>query len=148
VVRWGYNASVERISPAFRVALFAKALLLLAIAALFVGLAFRVATGAGLWPLRVLAGFVLAGLGSFVAQAAALGGLDALRGRAVRAEGAVALASRRSGYSLRLPDGHFVEFILWNPWQPLVPGRRYTVTFGRHSKVLVRAPEPEPEARG
>lgn len=139
--------SHHRISPAFRIALLAKAMMLLAIAVLFAGLGFRIAAGAGLWPLRVLAGLFFAGLGSFVAWAAGLGGLDALRGHARRAGGAVALQSRRSGYSLRLPDGCFVEFILWNPWQPLVPGRRYTVTFGHHSKVLVRAPEPE-EAGG
>ena len=103
--------SLDRISPGFRIALFAKAMMLLAIAVLFVGLGFRIAAGAGLWPLRVLAGLFFAGLGSFVVWAAGLGGLDALRGRAHRAEGAVALQSRRSGYSLRLPDGRYVAAV-------------------------------------
>jgi len=138
---------VCRIDPGFRAALFAKAVLLLAFAALFAALALRLVAGTGLWPLRALAAFFLLGLGGFVAWASALGCLDVLRGRADRTAGAEALESRRAGHSLRLPDGRFVEFILWNPWQPLVPGRRYTVTFGRHSKVLVRAPEPEEEAR-
>ncbi|HYV49428.1 MAG TPA: hypothetical protein VFA20_31430 [Myxococcaceae bacterium] len=132
-----------RISAAFRAALAGKALLLLSIAALFAVPAYRIATGQGLWPLRVLVGLFLAGLGAYVAWAASLGLRDSALGRAERATGAVALQSRRAGYSLQLPDGSFVEFILWNPWQPLVPGQRYTVTFGRHSKVLVRPPEPE-----
>jgi len=132
-----------RISAGFRAALAAKALLLLGIAALFAVPAFRIATGQGWWPLRAAVGLFLAGLGLYVAWAASLGLRDAALGQAERAGGAVALQSRRAGYSLQLPDGSFVEFILWNPWGPLQPGRRYTVTFGRHSKVLVRPPEPE-----
>jgi hypothetical protein len=133
-----------RISTAFRTALAAKALLLLGIAVLFAVPAFRIATGQGLWPLRAAVGLFLAGLGAYVAWAASLGLRDAALGHAQRASGAVALQSRRAGYSLQLEDGSFVEFILWNPWKPLVPGRRYTVTYGRHSKVLVRPPEAEP----
>jgi len=131
------------IGAAFRAALLGKAMLLLGIAALFALPALRIATGSGLWPLRVLVGLFLAVLGAYVAWAGSLGIRDAVAGRAERVAGAVALQSRRAGYSLRLPDGSFVELILWNPWQPLVPGRRYTVTFGRHSRVLVRPPEPE-----
>lgn len=131
------------IGSPFRVALFAKAMLLLGIAALLAVPALRIATGSGLWPLRVLVGLFLAALGAYVAWAASLGFRDAFLGRARQSAGAVALQSRRAGHSLQLPDGSFVEFILWNPWQPLVPGRRYTVTFGQHSKVLVRPPQLE-----
>lgn len=132
-----------RISPGFRAALAAKALLLMGIAALFAVPALRIASGQGLWPVRAGVALFLAALGAYVAWAASLGLRDAALGRAERASGAVALQSRKAGYSLQLPDGSFVEYVLWNPWGPLVPGQRYTVTFGRHSKVLVRAPEPE-----
>lgn len=133
-----------RISAGFRAALLAKALLLLGIGALLAVPAFRIATGQGLWPLRLLVGLFLAALGAFVAWAASLGLRDVALGQAERVQGAVALQSRRWGNSLQLPGGGFAEFILWNPWKALAPGRRYTVTYGRHSKVLVREPEPEP----
>jgi hypothetical protein len=133
-----------RITPLFRLALLGKGALLAGIAAVFARLAIQLAFGASLWPLRIAAGLVLAPLALFLLWAAGLGLVDALLGRAERASGALALQSRRAGYSLQLPDGRFVEFILWNPWQPVVPGRRYTVVFGRRSMVLVRPPEPEP----
>ncbi|HEY8211707.1 MAG TPA: hypothetical protein VIG99_29695 [Myxococcaceae bacterium] len=135
-----------RIGAGFRAALLGKALLLLGIGALLAVPALRIATdGDGWWRLpRIAVGLFLAAMAWFVAWAASLGVRDAVLGQAEQTGGAKALESRRWGYSLQLPDGSFVEFILWNPWRPLVPGRRYTVTYGRHSKVLVREPEQEP----
>jgi hypothetical protein len=53
----------------------------------------------------------------------------------------VALPLRRfSGISFRLPDGRSAEFILYNPGPALVPNRRYAVTVGRWSRVLVAPP--------
>jgi hypothetical protein len=134
-----------RISAAFRVALAAKALLLAAIAVLFVVLA-RAAWANAAWPLpaRLLGAVLFAVGGSFPAAAAYLGLADALLGEALEASGARPLASRRSGYSLRLPGGRFVEYVLFNPWGPLDAGRTYRVTFGRYSSVLVAPPVAEP----
>lgn len=132
------------IGPSLRIALLAKGALLVALAAVFALLTVQLALGGpGYWPLRVAAGSLFVLMAVFLLWAARLGLVDALSGRAERSTGAVALHSRRAGYSLQLPDGRFVEFILWNPWQPIHPGRRYTVTFGRRSRVLVRPPEPE-----
>ncbi|MCC6337034.1 MAG: hypothetical protein IT380_23955 [Myxococcales bacterium] len=82
--------------------------------------------------------------GGFLLWAAGLALLDVLRGEALVSTGAVALKSRRAGYSLKLPSGRFVEYILHNPWQRLTPGKTYTVTYGRHSGVLVAPPREEP----
>lgn len=132
-----------RISTAFRIALAVKALPLLGFAAIFGTYGFAIAIGPGMRPIRILGGLAFGRLVLFLAWAGARGLADAALGRAERASGAVALQSRRAGYSLQLPDGRFLEFILWNQWEALVPGERYTVTFGRRSQVLVRAPERE-----
>lgn len=70
---------------------------------------------------------------------------DAVLGRAVEVKGAIALdeQQRRAGWSLKLPDGHFAEFLFANRGAPLVPGLRYTVVIGVHSRVLVEPPSPE-----
>jgi len=68
---------------------------------------------------------------------------DAILGRAERVTGAEALPSRRAGWSLQLPDGRFAEYVLWNPWGDLVAGKRYTVTIGARSRVLVAEPVEE-----
>jgi hypothetical protein len=132
------------IPPRFRVALAAKGLLLLSLAAVFLVLGFA-AWGQQPWPVLVRLGvFGFAVLTTrFLGWAAGLALLDAVQGRAERSSGATPLPSRRSGRSLRLSSGRFVEYILVNPWQPLEQGARYTVTYGRRSGVLVAPPERE-----
>jgi hypothetical protein len=109
-----------------------------------VALAAKALLGGSAFPLRAVLALVflfplpVIGPGTLAAWA------DALVGRAVRVSGAEALASRRAGWSLRLPDGHFAEFILWNPWPDLEPGRRYMLLLGARSRVVVERPEPEP----
>jgi hypothetical protein len=120
------------ISARWRLALAAKAALLLFLAALFVAFCFR----GGLALL-----FALPAL--FCAWTSAMGFADALTGRAITVSGAIALASRRNGNSLKLPDGRFAEFILHNPWSALTPHARYTLTIGRWSRVIVEPPRPE-----
>jgi hypothetical protein len=38
------------------------------------------------------------------------------------------------------PDGRFVAYVLSNPWPALEQGQRYTVTYGKFSRVLVEPP--------
>lgn len=132
------------ISARFRVGLALKALLLLAFAALFAGLAVSAYTR---WHWHLLArlsgaGFLVVAAGS-VALAGLRGMADAVLGQALTAAGARPLKSRRSGYSLRLPSGRFVEYLLYNPWPTLEAGVTYTVTYGKYSGVLVARPAPE-----
>ena len=134
------------ISARFRLALLGKGALLLALALVFAALVLPLWRGSGLsWWVRVPGLVVGVGAMAFLVRTARMALVDVLVGRAVREEGARALPSRWAGHSLQLPSGRFVEFILWNPWQPLVAGRRYTVTFGQSSGVLVEPPVPEPE---
>jgi hypothetical protein len=133
---------MTRISGTFRMALAGKGLLLLAL-----GLSFIALMLAGLFgPAHALAvrvfsaGFVLPAV--FLGWTAGLAFADAVEGQALEVDGAVALRSRAAGFSLRLPDGHYAEFILFNPWQALVPERHYRVTIGRRSRVLVARPAP------
>jgi len=126
------------------VGLAAKGALLGLLALLFIALSVTVLLDRP-WPLlvRLVAAAAFAfplpvlGPGAFAALS------DALTGRAVRVEGAVALASRRAGWSLRLPSGLFAEYLLWNPWLPLTPSRTYTVVHGERSRVLVEPPREE-----
>ncbi|MFO0598933.1 MAG: hypothetical protein U0228_26735 [Myxococcaceae bacterium] len=135
---------MKRISPAFRLALAAKALLLLVIAGGFGFLAWTAWTKWYWTLLPRLSGAVLLGITAVaVAGAAVRGVADALLGDAVETRGARPLKSRRSGYSLRLPDGKFVEYVLYNPWPSLEAERTYTVVYGKFSRVLVARPEPE-----
>ncbi len=122
--------------------LLVKAVLLLGLAAAFALLAREAVLGEHAAWARVL-GLLCALPGPFLVWAASTGLLDALAGRAVEVTGAVALQSRRSGYSLKLPDGHFAEFPLFNPYPALEPGRRYGLTLGRWSRVIVEPPRPE-----
>ena len=129
------------ISPRWRLALALKATLLLSIALGFGVLAFHAAT----LPdksiaVRLVALLPCGALAVFVGWASSLGFLDALVGKSVTEAGARALKNRRQGYSMRVPSGRFVELILWNPWEPLVPEASYTVTYGRFSGVLVARP--------
>lgn len=136
--------SVSTIAPRFRVALAAKALLLLSIAGCF---GFLALTAWSKWHWHLLArasGATLLLIAALsVGWAAGLGLADALVGKALEGRGAAPLKSRRTGYSLRLPSGRFVEYVLYNPWSRLSPEQTYTVVYGRFSGVLVAPPLPE-----
>lgn len=135
---------MTEISPRFRVALAAKAVLLLSFSAVFLGLAW-VAWTKWHWPLLARgSGAVLLSLAAgSVAWAASLGLADAVLGKAMVARGARPLKSRRAGYSLRLPSGRFVEYVLYNPWPSLSAEETYTVVYGKFSGVLVARPQPD-----
>lgn len=135
---------MTHITARFRLALALKALLLLAFSALFLGLAW-VAWTKWHWPLlaRVSGAGLLGVAAASVAWAAGLGVADVVLGQALVANGAQPLKSRRAGYSLRLPSGRFVEYVLYNPWPALAPDATYTVVYGRFSGVLVAPPQPE-----
>ncbi len=132
------------ISGRFRLALAMKALLLLSFSAVFLVLAW-VAWTKWHWPLLARgSGALLSSIAAgSVAWAAGLGVADVVRGQALVGSGAKPLKSRRSGYSLRLPSGRFVEYVLYNPWPTLLPEATYTVTYGRFSGVLVAPPQVE-----
>jgi hypothetical protein len=132
-----------RISPRFRIALGAKGLLLLLMALGFVAIGVAMLDPRHSLAVRIPLGAVSLYLALVLARLARLDVADALSGAAVQVAGAEALTSRRAGWSLRLPDGHFAEYVLWNSWEPLQPGRRYTVVLGRRSRVLVARPELE-----
>lgn len=131
------------ISLRWRLALLGKALLLLSIASGFAFLALTaVTTPDRSIVVRVVALLLCAPLSFFLAWAASLGILDALIGKSVTEVGATVLKNRKQGLSMRAPSGRSLEFILFNPWEPLRPEATYTVTYGRFSGVLVRKPEP------
>lgn len=129
----------------FRLALAGKGALLASLGAVFGWLGVEAFTR---WHWHLLARLSAVALcavaGLFLLWAAGLAALDVVKGEALESGGAVALKSRRAGYSLQLPSGRFVEYILHNPWQRLTPGAKYTVTYGRHSGVLVAPPREEP----
>ncbi len=129
-----------------RLALAAKGTLLLVLTLVFVTLLYRGALSENqAWWVRALSGIVFAPISAFLGQTTWLAFADAVVGKAVTIQGAVALASRRSGLSLKLPDGHFAEFVLTNPWKALTPHQRYTITIGLWSRVVVAPPQLEPE---
>ncbi len=131
-----------RISTRFRIALFAKGLLLLSLGARFAWLMVR---SIRQYEYGVIA-LVFFGIPlAFLVRVSRLAFFDAVQGQALRERRAVALQSRKAGYSLRRTNGRFVEYVLWNTWHPLEPNARYTVTFGRWSGVLVEAPVKESE---
>jgi hypothetical protein len=134
----------EDITPRMRLALGAKAIFLNLLGVLFLTLTAAGLVGDG-HHLLVRAAAVLGctPISAFLFWCGWLGLHDAFTGKAVEIVGAEALASRRSGHSLRLPDGHFAEFVLFNPYAPLIAGRRYTVVIGRRSRVVVAPPREE-----
>ena len=135
---------MTRISAKFRLALAAKALLLLAFAATFAFLAWSAWTKWDWHVLARLSGAALMAIAAFsMAGAASLGFADALLGQAIEAKGARPLKSRRSGYSLQLPNGKFVEYVLYNPWPTLAADQTYPVVYGKYSRVLVARPLPD-----
>ncbi len=127
------------ISLQWRVALVAKAVLLLAISGGFGWIAYLSVLDPA-WPIKALGGVAFSALALFIAWAAGLGIADAIAGKSRSEEGVRVLESRRRGYSMRTPSGRFVEFILWNPWGPLDPASVYRVTYGRFSGVIVERP--------
>lgn len=129
------------ISPRWRLALAAKALLLLSISGGFLWIAYAAILDPSL-PIKALGGVGFSALGLFIAWAAGLGVADAVLGQTRSEQGVRVLASRRQGYSMRAPSGRFVEFILWNPWGKLDPHSVYRVTYGRFSGVIVEKPQP------
>lgn len=135
---------MSRISTRFRLALAAKALLLLSLALLFEWLAVECWAKFHWHLLARVSGLGLCGIATLsLAWSAVRGLVDALLGQAVTTPGARPLKSRRAGYSLKLPDGKFVEYVLYNPWPKLEAEQRYTVTYGRYSRVLVAPPVVE-----
>jgi hypothetical protein len=139
---------MTRISARFRVALALKALLLFSFSVIFMGMAWAAWTKWH-WPLlaRASGAVLLAIASASVARAASRGFADVVMGEALVANGAKPLKSRRSGFSLRLPSGRFVEYVLYNPWQSLSAEATYTVVFGKFSGVLVAPPQPESPER-
>jgi hypothetical protein len=130
------------ISGRWRLALLGKAALLLLIGVGFAALAVIAVTAADHSMLVRVSLLVTCGpLALFMGWAGSLGLADAAAGKSVTEGGATVLKNRRSGYSMRVPSGRFVEYILWNPWDPLLPGSTYTVTYGKFSGVLVARPQ-------
>jgi len=124
----------------WRLALAAKAALLLAIAASFLWIAaLTLLEPSGL---ATIIGLASGGTGAFLVWASMRGFADAVVGESVTEEHAVALKSRRSGVSVRFADGRLAEYILLDSWQPLQPDAKYIVTYGRYSRVIVKRPEP------
>ena len=135
---------MTRISARFRLALALKALLLLCFSLLFLSLAWAAWSKWDWHVLARLSGAALLTIGAVsVGWAASLGLADVVLGQAVVGSGAKPLKSRRTGYSLQLPSGRFVEYVLYNPWPALAPELTYTVVYGRFSGVLVAPPQPE-----
>ncbi len=126
----------------FRFGLAMKALLLLALGALFTVLLAAGTFGADRHLVtRAVSAVVFGVCAAFLYWTAALALLDALLGRAVRVTGAVALPPQRlSGVSFRVAGDRPAEFLLYNPWAPLEVGARYAVIVGRWSRVLVEPP--------
>ena len=133
-----------RIPARYRLALAAKGLLLASMMALFFSLTFTLALGEAR-PLlaRLLFTPPLLIITVFLAWTAALAWADVLLGQARVEHGAVPLPTRRSGISMRLPNGRPAEYIFHNPWKQLQQGHRYTVTLGRFSRVMVAEPVDE-----
>jgi hypothetical protein len=131
------------VTSPLRLALAAKGLLLLVLAGVFGALIGGALTGDHHLLTRALALLVSVPIAAFLASNALKAFADALLGEVREVRGAEALASNRSGLSFRLPDGRFAEFVLFNPWQPLVAGRRYTVVIGRWSRVVLAPPTLE-----
>jgi hypothetical protein len=128
------------LTPRLRLALAAKGILLLVLGAVFATLIFGALTGDHHVVTRALALLVSVPIAAFLASNALKAFADAVLGQVREVHGAEALGSNRSGLSFRLPDGRFAEFVLFNPWQPLVAGRRYTVVIGRWSRVVLAPP--------
>lgn len=144
-VRYAWEVADERLAiPArFRAGLLLKGLLLVSLGGLFVAL-LLVALAGGAHPAIKAVALVLFGVpAAFLLSVSRHAFLDAVVGEAVRITAAEALPSRSAGYSLRLPTGRFAEYLLYNPWERLTPGRRYTVVVGRRSLVLVEPPVAE-----
>lgn len=129
------------ISARLRLGLAAKGVLLLSLGVVF-GVVAAGATVKTEWhpALRLAVAVVFALVGLFPASQSRSALLDAVLGEAIVVDGAVALPSRKSGLSFSLPNGRFGEFLLWNSWEPLVPGATYSLVLARRSRVVVERP--------
>lgn len=129
------------ISARFRLGLAAKGVLLLSLGVVFIVVAAGAMAKEAWHPaLRVVVAAVFALMGVFPASQSRFALLDAVLGEAIVVDSAVALHSRKSGLSFRLPNGRFGEFLLWNSWDALVPGATYSLVLGRRSHVIVERP--------
>lgn len=133
-----------RIPTRFRLALAAKGALLFVLMVVFLLL-----TGAALFKPDVnpVIRFLFAVLGAlntaFLAWTTWLALADVVLGQAVEVSGATALPSRKSGISFRLKGGGSAEYLLVNAWEPAQQGRRYGLTIGRFSHVILEPPRDE-----
>ena len=127
----------------FRVGLSLKGLFLVAFGGLFAALVVRALSADVALVVRGVAAVLFGVPALFLVSVSRLALADAVLGEAVRIGGAEALASRKAGYSLKLPSGGFAEYLLYNPWPPLTAGHRYTVLVGRRSRVLVEPPRAD-----
>lgn len=133
-----------RIPTRYRLALAAKGALLFVLMVVFLGLT----AGAIFKPevhlaIRVVFGAFGAVNAAFLAWTTWLALADVALGQAVQVSGATALPSRKSGVSFRLEGGGSAEYLLVNSWAPAQQGRRYGLTIGRYSHVILDAPRDE-----
>ena len=128
----------------YRVALAGKASLLLALFLVFLGLTAAIALRDGLhWALKIPLGGFFALTTLFLAWTTWLAGADVIFGKAIKVSGAQPLPSRRAGISFRLADGGTAEYLLVNQWKPTEKDRKYGLTIGRWSHVIIEEPRDE-----
>jgi hypothetical protein len=130
------------VTRGFRALLFAKGALLAGLGLGFVA----IALGGVVQPWRLVGRALFASLfflvGLFPLAVSRHAFLDALLGATVEVTDAVALddRQRRAGHSFKLPTGRYAEFLWRNPWEPLVPGARYTLVLAARSRIVVARP--------
>jgi hypothetical protein len=128
----------------YRVALAGKAALLAALFLVFLGLTAGVALREGLNILfKIPLGAFFALCTWFLGWTTWLAGADVLFGKAIKVSGAQPLPSRRSGISFKLADGGTAEYLLVNTWAPTAKDRKYGLTIGRYSHVIIEEPRDE-----
>lgn len=137
------NAPTE-IPGRYRLALAGKASLLAGLGLVFLALTAAVLARESLhWAFKLPLGGFFALTTGFLGWTTGLAGADALLGKAVTVSGARPLPSRRGGISFRLADGGSAEYLLVNQWKPPQLDRRYGLTLGRFSHVIVAEPRDE-----
>jgi hypothetical protein len=128
----------------FRVALAGKAGLLLALCLVFVALTAGVLFRENLhWAFKIPLGGFFALTTWFLGWTTWLASADVIFGKAIKVSGAQALPSRKSGISFRLTDGGTAEYLLVNQWKPTELNRKYGLTIGRFSHVIIEEPRDE-----
>ena len=136
---YGEAVTQVAIGPGFRVALAAKAALLVVlgvtIGSIGLGAVLRESS-----PIAIVAVIACVPLAGFAFWAASLGLSDAVTGAALSESGPIRHLRRERGVSMRLASGRVVEYILWNPWERLDAEKRYEVTYGARSGVIAKRP--------